>query len=229
MADFEDSIAEKVLEVFDSLPKSSKPVKDGNGVFNWVPLSGIVISSGTRTFRSREWNPRLKIVLQARGIHYAWHWRKAPHFHCGDWSDIGRTGMKCLPSSKVLLSKGCVIHDWHAEILAIRSFNHFLLNECHDLVRSIIPSSEYLRLRGQDEVSDCHPQPFTIRENLRIHMYCSEAPCGDASMELTMKTQDDATPWPVSGMATDQCPSDPALHGRGYFSELGAVRRKPGR
>ena len=47
MGSFEDSVVEKVLEVFDELPQSSKPVKDSNGIFNWVPLSGIVIGSGT--------------------------------------------------------------------------------------------------------------------------------------------------------------------------------------
>ncbi len=56
-------------------------------------------------------------------------------------------------------------------------------------------------------------------------MYCSEAPCGDASMELVMEAQEDATPWAVSvpdeGIAS-------GLLGRGSFSQLGIVRRKPG-
>jgi tRNA-specific adenosine deaminase 1 len=60
-------------------------------------------------------------------------------------------------------------------------------------------------------------------------------------MELTMAAQDDATPWdflpPASG-TSNLFPSSglplqslekPVLHGRGYFSELGIVRRKPSR
>lgn len=78
-------------------------------------------------------------------------------------------------------------------------------------------------------------QPFAIKDDVRIHMYCSEAPCGDASMELTMDAQDDATPWDVPlSPASVACPESrvsaaPELRGRGYFSELGIVRRKPSR
>lgn len=53
-------------------------------------------------------------------------------------------------------------------------------------------------------------------------------------MELTMAAQDDATPWNLP-TGVDNTPTDlPAnqsgtLHGRGYFSALGSVRRKPSR
>ncbi|KAI9702221.1 MAG: hypothetical protein M1820_006303 [Bogoriella megaspora] len=73
-------------------------------------------------------------------------------------------------------------------------------------------------------------QAFAIHEDVKIHMYCSEAPCGDASMELTMDAQDDPAPWehpPDQGGTEDGQAFN--LHGRGYFSELGAVRRKPAR
>ncbi len=55
-------------------------------------------------------------------------------------------------------------------------------------------------------------------------MYCSEAPCGDASMELVMEAQEDATPWPI---ASHDDGSPTQLLGRGSFSQLGIVRRKP--
>ncbi|SMQ50128.1 unnamed protein product [Zymoseptoria tritici ST99CH_3D7] len=70
-------------------------------------------------------------------------------------------------------------------------------------------------------------------------MYCSETPCGDASMELTMAEQEDATPW--SAMSTPSTNSSPnpaatspitptsGLLGRGHFDRLGLVRRKPSR
>lgn len=137
--------------------------------------------------------------------------------------------MKCLPLSKIPQAKGVVLHDWHAEILALRAFNHFLIQECHELARSPTFSSPFLRRRRQ---SDCHeherPQPFTLRDELKLHMYCSEAPCGDASMELTMSAQEDATPWPEpAGSATESNPEETELLGRGYFSQLGIVRRKP--
>lgn len=76
-------------------------------------------------------------------------------------------------------------------------------------------------------------------------MYCSEAPCGDASMELTMAAQHDATPWsrtsspqtsPGLGYAStvasakrDSQHTSTELYGRSYFDILGVVRRKPSR
>ena len=69
-------------------------------------------------------------------------------------------------------------------------------------------------------------QPFVVREDVRIHMYTSQAPCGDASMELVMEAQDDATPWPVTPAETGDHPM--MMKGRENFAELGIVRRKPG-
>jgi tRNA-specific adenosine deaminase 1 len=56
-------------------------------------------------------------------------------------------------------------------------------------------------------------------------MYGSEAPCGDASMELIMAALEDATPWELSAASNRET----TLKGRGSFAELGIVRRKPSR
>lgn len=138
------------------------------------------------------------------------------------------TGMKCLPGSQsLLLDSGTVLHDWHAEILAIRAFNYFLLQECHQLASCANYTSPILRRRQARELSEVqNSQPFSIREDLRILMYCSEAPCGDASMELVMEAQADPTPWPVT--ASNEKAASGFL-GRGSFSQLGVVRRKPSR
>ena len=141
---------------------------------------------------------------------------------------VTSTGMKCLPSSKISQARGFVLHDWHAEILAIRGFNAFLLQECHSLASAPSSLSPYIRHRGPNEISSSLGlQPFAVRENLKIHMYCSEAPCGDASMELVMNAQEDATPWPVPKVDQEQNNLGNSLNGRGYFSKLGRVRRKP--
>ncbi|PVH88854.1 adenosine-deaminase domain-containing protein [Cadophora sp. DSE1049] len=143
------------------------------------------------------------------------------------------TGMKCLPQNKIAQAQGVTLHDWHAEVLAIRSFNRFLLEECHALALSEKSSSEYVRFRTQDERNHINFQPFALNEGINLHMYCSEAPCGDSSMELTMAAQDDATPWDLPSSVDvpgDSTPAEPQiLHGRGYFSALGSVRRKPSR
>lgn len=129
------------------------------------------------------------------------------------------TGMKCHPHAKLPSFHGCVLHDWHAEILAIRAFNRFLVDECADLAAGTLgKGSKWLQWRRDAQ----QQQPFELQPNVSIHMYCSEAPCGDASMELTMAKQEDATPW-ESNDATEE------LLGRGHFSRLGRVRRKPSR
>lgn len=166
--------------------------------------------------------------------------------------------MKCLPASKVPQAQGNVLHDWHAEVLAIRAFNCFVLDECKALLQG--QPSEFLRWRTRDEIAAAaanargqeegggrwNAQPFTWKEESRLHMYCSEAPCGDASMELIMASQEDATPWDVPALTTaanitpdllntstapktDTAALEPALPGRAYFSHLGVVRRKPAR
>ena len=136
------------------------------------------------------------------------------------------SGMKCLPASKAsLFDSGTVLHDWHAEILAIRAFNHFLLQECHQLASCPDYESPVLQWRTLPDRLPTHDSPpFNIRKGMRIMMYCSEAPCGDASMELVMEAQGDSTPWPVAVLGEK---AGSGLLGRGSFSQLGIVRRKP--
>jgi tRNA-specific adenosine deaminase 1 len=67
--------------------------------------------------------------------------------------------------------------------------------------------------------------PFRIKDNVAIYFFTTEAPCGDASMEILMESfpSDAAEPWPVDGQ------TDVQLQGRGHFSLLGYTRRKPAR
>ncbi|KAL1840835.1 hypothetical protein VTJ49DRAFT_7678 [Mycothermus thermophilus] len=220
MASEADDIAQTVLDQFRKLPAKRKPAVRDNGLREWVPLSGIVVRGPNFS----------KCVALA-------------------------TGMKCLPAAKLSQANGVAIHDWHAEVLVIRAFNRFLLDECRRLVRDPAAESAFLRRRTAAELSPTtsppgswHRQPFAWREELTLHMYCSEAPCGDASMELIMSSQEDATPWeipptpsssslspspsPQQQQQQPQPPSQeqtPLLLGRGYFSRLGIVRRKPAR
>ena len=45
-ARLEDRIADLVLAKFNSLPEKNKPSVNGDGIRNWAPLSGIVLSDG---------------------------------------------------------------------------------------------------------------------------------------------------------------------------------------
>ncbi|KAK7962415.1 uncharacterized protein PG986_003240 [Apiospora aurea] len=203
-----DIIASLVLQEYEKLPVKRKPPVRDNGIHEWVPLSGI--------------------VAELRGN----------DLRCLSLA----TGMKCLPQAKLPLARGNVLHDWHAEVLAIRAFNRFVLDECKALAEGG-PDTEslFLRRRRVDELQELVTtttttpwcgQPFTWRDDVKLHMYCSEAPCGDASMELTMAAQADATPWevPSSPAAAEPTPTAaPLLPGRAYFQHLGVVRRKPAR
>lgn len=151
------------------------------------------------------------------------------------------TGMKCLPAPKVAQANGNVLHDWHAEVLAIRGFNRFLLDECALLAeQGRDGKGEWVDWVDEsmsdqvtpDNTTEVHTEgylnpspPFRLKSGVQIHMFCSQAPCGDASMELTMASQQDSTPW--ASAAPSSKPED--MLGRGHFDRLGVVRRKPAR
>ncbi|CBY00523.1 predicted protein [Plenodomus lingam JN3] len=46
---YPDAIADCVLTAFDQLPEKRKPRERGDGLREWVPLAGIVVSQGTYT------------------------------------------------------------------------------------------------------------------------------------------------------------------------------------
>jgi tRNA-specific adenosine deaminase 1 len=142
------------------------------------------------------------------------------------------TGMKCLPASKVIQANGNVLHDWHAEVLAMRGFNRWILEECAALAQQGREGAgEWVDWTNEDEPNGQAPDhtqtrpPFKLKPDVQVHMFCSQAPCGDASMELTMASQQDATPW--ANAAPSSKPED--MLGRGHFDRLGVVRRKPAR
>lgn len=85
--------------------------------------------------------------------------------------------MKCLPASKLEESNGIGIHDWHAEVLAIRTFNRYLLDECFRLLENDSESPILRRIWDEGLETREDVKPFQIREDVKLYMYCSEAPC----------------------------------------------------
>lgn len=103
----------------------------------------------------------------------------------------------------------------------------------------------------KDNLNPADPwPPFEICPDVTFYMYCTCAPCGDASMELCMASQEDPTPWktidaspllsdgssrnsilpiPLETDQLDRIYDTQLLDGRAYFSILGVVRRKPSR
>lgn len=136
------------------------------------------------------------------------------------------TGLRCLPAAKLPSARGRCLHDWHAEIVAMRAFNTFLLDECARLASQpeTTAASDWIDRIMPEAMAADSQQPFAIKDDVAIHMYSSEAPCGDASMELVMQAQADPTPWTSVPPVEEYM-----LDGRGFFSKLGVVRRKPAR
>lgn len=132
-----------------------------------------------------------------------------------------------------------VLHDCHAEVLAVRALNYWLINECSTVIQQeqqdtvsgssqINEKTPFVRRRVNTESNDLSP-PFEIHSDVKIYMYSTCAPCGDCSMELCMAEQEDATPWVVQPAADEEIDQQILLDGRAHFSILGAVRRKPSR
>ncbi|PYH94988.1 hypothetical protein BO71DRAFT_378300, partial [Aspergillus ellipticus CBS 707.79] len=256
-------IARLVHTHFDGLPPRSKPIVRDDGTREWIPMSGVVVVRGENT-------PVEELTCVAV-----------------------TSGAKCLSAAQIPHCKGLVLHDWHAEILALRAFNYWLLGEVRAVVEmennsstsaaaatagdsTTRKKSPFVRRRQQQRqriprsTTDLNPNPdtetatetqtqteteestpFELHPALKIYMYCTCAPCGDASMELTMAAQDDPTPWEIPEQSdTDKQPPQPPsetqphpppppdpetetesklLDGRAHFSKLGIVRRKPAR
>lgn len=209
-----EQIASLALDTFSRLPPRGKPRTLLDGRKEWTPMSAIVLHQ--------------------------------PDHNCGDI--LGTvpegikivslaTGTKSLPVSALPKCKGLILHDCHAEILALRGFNYWLLSEMRRMLESDSYSSawlEFTALRSEEHYSSqtSHLFLFCLRKGVEVSLFSTEAPCGDASMELLMSATEaagrDITPWPTT--TTVQDASVPPLPpGRGCFSNLGALRRKPAR
>ncbi|KAJ1720709.1 hypothetical protein LPJ53_004688 [Coemansia erecta] len=122
------------------------------------------------------------------------------------------TGLKCL-NSKQLSEYGDSVHDSHAEIIARRALLVYLMDQIqHTEDESILEQTEQVGKRR-------------LRDNLRLHLYSSQCPCGDASIELL---QDDSDRTEAKRRRIDLDPSE-AIRGHQGFGTLGSLRLKPGR
>ncbi|OOF97417.1 hypothetical protein ASPCADRAFT_129105 [Aspergillus carbonarius ITEM 5010] len=224
-----ERIARLVHAHFDRLPTRSKPILRDDGTREWIPMCGVVVVRERLSKEKEEEEEEEELTCVAI-----------------------TSGAKCLPSSQLPNCTGLVLHDWHAEILALRAFNYWLLSE----VKSVLTSSSSFASGSESKSTTSkflrhtttpkeapNPPPFELHPSLKIYLYCTTAPCGDASMELTMAAQDDPTPWEIPPPSSttlhpthlqetpeeEEEEEEMQLTGRGHFSRLGIVRRKPAR
>lgn len=125
------------------------------------------------------------------------------------------TGVKAMPDEARAYSQGWIVHDMHAEMLSLRLFNWYLVEEIR-------------RASGSgllEKVGD----KYRLRPTVKLALYISEAPCGDASMEEVAGKR---VAWDDE---KDSMPGEPVAkkqkinRGRAHFDRLGLVRTKPGR
>jgi tRNA-specific adenosine deaminase 1 len=196
-------IATLALSTFSALPSKSKPRTHPSGLREWTPLSAIVLASSANSDSE---------ILTCVSL---------------------ATGTKCLPVSSIPKCNGTVLHDCHAEILALRGFNRWLLAEIERMLEGRYESKwlGWCESALDFESNHKNSKPFVLRPNVSIHLFSTEAPCGDASMGLLIgsKGEEDNEAWPEPAPETLSLSNSTPLHGRGYFSLLGTVRRKPSR
>lgn len=123
------------------------------------------------------------------------------------------TGVKTMPDEVRKYSSGWIVHDMHAEILCLRLFNWLLVEEAMTF------STEGLSLLEENkEKETCR---FKLRESIKLALYVSEPPCGDASMSGLSANQEAWEEPPTKKLQV--------MRGRAHFNKVGVVRTKPGR
>ena len=183
-------VADVVLERFNKVSvKSGKPTIRSNGVKEWTVLSGLVALIPSQQNEIPSIDPL-----------------------------VVATGAKVLPERVRSYSRGFVVHDQHAEILALRLFNWYLVEECRRVHLEGKESKLVEKIEGTNK--------FKMRD-VKLALYVSEPPCGDASATYLEESIGQSENWDFESKGDGVDSS--ILRGRSYFGKRGQVRTKPGR
>ncbi|SNX83657.1 related to tRNA-specific adenosine deaminase 1 [Melanopsichium pennsylvanicum] len=163
------------------------------------------------------------------------------------------TGLKCL-SYTSLPQNGDVLYDQHAEVLARRGARQWLLKR---LEQEVIMADREGELRLFEQI-ESNEKRWKLKDEVKVHLYVSTLPCGDASnklLEFQRAAQDEVAarldvPTPAellrlhlqasSGTALQALtkmgqPANGVVRGRASSTNLestssaGSLRTKPGR
>lgn len=136
-------------------PRGAKPGTKSNGRIEWTILAGYVLS-----------------------------YTIPDHTHAQYALISLATGLKCLPYIS-LPPNGDILHDQHAEVLARRGARLWLMQRLeHE--RKLGTNGEGLRFFDQaaGKSENKEKARCKLRQGIRLHLYVSTLPCGDASNKL---------------------------------------------
>ncbi|XP_047937611.1 tRNA-specific adenosine deaminase TAD1 isoform X1 [Salvia hispanica] len=192
-----EKVSEAVMSVYNSLPKKGKP--QGREV---TVLAAFLLSSPSQG---------LRVV------------------------SLG-TGTKCLGRSR-WSSSGDVVNDSHAEVIARRSLLRYFYTEIDCLAKNYrklsndgsaaLPNDDMIDAIFQLRADKSEGEKFELKHGWELHLYISQLPCGDASLNSQMFTS-------ISNNSLEK-PNNECLHSQeslqnGAFVQVpGTVHRKPGR
>ncbi|CCM03388.1 uncharacterized protein FIBRA_05518 [Fibroporia radiculosa] len=132
------------------------------------------------------------------------------------------SGSKCLPTNR-FPREGDALHDSHAEVLARRGAVRWFLEEILRVTAKLTSKYEspwiYKAKNGK----------FGLREGIRVHLYTSTVPCGDASTQFLASSQDEKMATLKNSAQFPELPPNTASRGRDNYSLFGVLRTKPGR
>ena len=162
------AVADAVLSKYASLPKNGKPQ-----AHEYTSLAGFALTD--------DLTPDAPPVVVALG-----------------------TGTKCLGADR-RCSEGLALADSHAEVLARRALVLYMFDEIDRLVAAgrtralenprvsiFRPERSEKTIVGGAIARDRTRPWCSLRPGVRVHMYVSQSPCGDASI-FRARTSDDAT------------------------------------
>ncbi|XP_057780609.1 tRNA-specific adenosine deaminase TAD1-like isoform X1 [Salvia miltiorrhiza] len=193
-----EKVSEAVNSMYDSLPKKGKP--QGREV---TVLAAFILS-----------NPSQELRVVALG-----------------------TGTKCMGRSR-WSSRGDVVNDSHAEVIARRSLLRYFYTEIdcvakkyrklsHENGSAVLPNDDMIDAVFQLRSDKPERAKFELRPGWQLHLYVSQLPCGDASLNSQMFTSLSSNS-PVK--PNNEClPLQVSLQNGASFQVPGTVHRKPGR
>ncbi|KAJ2063455.1 hypothetical protein GGI17_001671 [Coemansia sp. S146] len=132
------------------------------------------------------------------------------------------TGLKCLHSEQ-LRPFGDAVHDSHAEIVARRALVVYLMNQLQ-LSMATAPC-EMPKIFNLQPGSTKYR--FGVHGQLQLHLYTSQCPCGDATVE-SLKTAEDSDSNEQPQLKRRRV-NEGVIRGHQDFGSLGTLRLKPGR